>query len=577
MKINIIVKFLVMALIISGCSKRPPSDDEARTTAKNFWNAFATGDQQGAKKHVRKATDLSLFESTSEDSANSEYSFDNLRKQEDFVILETTVSRDGEIALPINTVLVEEDGIWKVDYERTMESLLDLAFNYTDDIGLSVDTEIEEEEDDDDSEYETTDTELVYTTEVSARQYVVKGFVTYQGKKLNLESALITSVKSNSIGLSLFPYGLTEEDIELIELNPAGGEVMMAWDKQTPNAKFWSDWSPYITMTISFQKRAADYSKDRIAAYTMNLNWWKKRNTGESFSYQGKNSASHFAAFTFLPNEPPTVEFLLNYDDSESEKGGPEFEIRMTKEKTKRRVEKPITETAALPENLKNLARERYEREVAKIPKFDRHSAVKKILLEEYNINLDLVSIELRTKADVEDLIDQLAEEKASRKFTRTRKAKLIAQAEKEFPLYQPGDVITVKTLRGSVKGVLKGISEKKIKVERFPILKSDIVSPDPACFDKARCLKRREHFLRVNFDVPKDDYTAKIRKKLIRKTYKEQGFIVVNKKWVSANTIIRNEIDPVVDEIEEKYTTEFEKRIKRSVEKQLRLEGLIE
>ena len=135
-------------------------------------------------------------------------------------------------------------------------------------------------------------------------------------------------------------------------------------------------------------------------------------------------------------------------------------------------------------------------------------------------------------------------------------------------------------TRRGPVSGILERVYNEKIKLGRFNILKNDIITPDSACFDKAACDKRRRHYIKINFDIPRADYVKSIKKKIAPKLFKENGFLGKGRgrkrKWIKIDDIIKSKFESVIKTLEESYNKELEEKVKSKVEESLLADGLV-
>ena len=249
-----------------------------------------------------------------------------------------------------------------------------------------------------------------------------------------------------------------------------------------------------------------------------------------------------------------------------------EVKIAPKMTKIEKREEMPdITETVDFEEEL----RRRLEIELKKKPKFDFEGAKNKIFLEKFGVDLSQIPKEGKTKDQVEQIIENLASEAANLKFPESKRQEIIERGKKEFPLYKPGDIVEVRTRRGAVYGVLERTYPDKIKIEKFYILLQDIISPHSACFNKEECEKKRDHFLRVNFEIPKDDFKNKCMKDFAPNVYKEEGFVLVDKTWMTIDELFKKKVRPKLRELERKYDRAWEKEARVRVEKQMQEEGL--
>ena len=226
---------------------------------------------------------------------------------------------------------------------------------------------------------------------------------------------------------------------------------------------------------------------------------------------------------------------------------------------------------------LKEEAKKRFEEEIKKEPEFDFDGAKQKYFLQRYRIDITEIPQEQKTKEQLQQIIQNLVSEATSLKFPESKQQEVIEQAEKEFPSFKEGDLVEVKTRRGSVYGMLERIYPNKIKIEKFYILLDDIVFPHAACFNETECRKRRNHFIRLNYEIPKDDFRKKCEQDFAPNIYKEEGFILVGKNWISVNELFEKKVGPELRELEKKYKTHLEEKVRKRVEEQMRQEGLYE
>ena len=227
-------------------------------------------------------------------------------------------------------------------------------------------------------------------------------------------------------------------------------------------------------------------------------------------------------------------------------------------------------------ESLKQEAKKRFEEELQTEPKFDSEGAKRKLFFQKYRADIAKIPERKKTKEQVDQLIEKLVQEATNLRFPEAKRNEAIKQAEKEFPLIDTGDIVEVKTRRGSVYGTLERIYPDKIKVEKFYILLSDIISPQWVCFNHTECKKRRDHLVRVNFDIPKDDFKNKCRNEFTPNVYGEEGFIYVKDSWVAADELIKENITPQVKQLEKKYNDDLEKRVRERIEQQMEVEELV-
>ena len=261
-----------------------------------------------------------------------------------------------------------------------------------------------------------------------------------------------------------------------------------------------------------------------------------------------------------------------------SEKG--DTSHKRSSEEHKSEIIQPKERPSSLPNAeqvnaVKQEARKRFEKALEKEPKFDFEGGKRKIFLKKYGLDVSAVPWPQKSRKQVEEIIEKLAKEAASLKFPESKRQRVIEQSEQEFPAFKRGDLVEVETRRGSIYGILKRAYPDKIKVEKFYILFDDIISPHWACFNKAECEKRRAHYVRVTFDIPKNDFEEKCKKRFAPNVFREQGYVFTKNNWVSADEIFRNEIRPEIAALEKEYNKNMGKKVREEVEKEMQQEGL--
>ncbi len=224
----------------------------------------------------------------------------------------------------------------------------------------------------------------------------------------------------------------------------------------------------------------------------------------------------------------------------------------------------------------KEEAKIRFDKAIAQEPKFDLDAATKKLALEKLKVSLDEISRD-KTKEEVERLIKAKAVEETNLTYSAAKRQVIVKEAEKEFPLFKENDEVKVITRRGPVTGILERVYNDKIKLGKFYILKNDIITPDPACFNKEQCEKRRNHYIRINFDIERNDHIKSIEKKITVKTYKENGFLSKGKKLIKIDDIIKSKFGPEIKKLEEEYNQQVKEKVRAEVEASLKKDGLLD
>jgi hypothetical protein len=110
---------IVLALFI-GCNS-----DSPQNIAKKFWSAVADEDIETAKSYATRATANAIQHN--EGGGTLEVTFGEITTDGWQTTIDTaahTVSGDSEETMYLKTVLVQEDGQWRVDAIKTMMSAL---------------------------------------------------------------------------------------------------------------------------------------------------------------------------------------------------------------------------------------------------------------------------------------------------------------------------------------------------------------------------------------------------------------------------------------------------------------------
>lgn len=110
-------------LLLSGCAS---DEQQAQNNARKMWQAMAQGEISKAREYVTLATRDGL--SSERTGHDTEFAFgDATRDERGRMLVPTTMSetRDGKIeAIPFTTIMLKEDGEWRVDMHATTGSLV---------------------------------------------------------------------------------------------------------------------------------------------------------------------------------------------------------------------------------------------------------------------------------------------------------------------------------------------------------------------------------------------------------------------------------------------------------------------
>jgi hypothetical protein len=104
-----------------GCAR-----DSAIDVAQKFWDAAIDQDIEKARSYATRETADVLTIKEDAGDQEGEVEFGQVTVQHDRTIIETTMrttSGDSTMSVPLKTVVVQEDGEWKVDVTQTMMSM----------------------------------------------------------------------------------------------------------------------------------------------------------------------------------------------------------------------------------------------------------------------------------------------------------------------------------------------------------------------------------------------------------------------------------------------------------------------
>jgi len=112
---------LTSAFLAVGCG-----GDKATDVAEGFWNALKAGDVETAKTFATVSSASSLKMTENMEGKDISVEFGEVTEEADATFVATTVTTlngEKQMQIPMKTVLVQQDGTWKVDVEQTMMSL----------------------------------------------------------------------------------------------------------------------------------------------------------------------------------------------------------------------------------------------------------------------------------------------------------------------------------------------------------------------------------------------------------------------------------------------------------------------
>ncbi len=117
---------LTAALLGTACG----AAGDPHAVAEAFWTASKDGDMELAKSYVAEGGSASIDESG---SSIGDFSLGETAIDGDRATVETTMVSAGEqsIELAFTTVLVQQDGGWKVDLDQTSDDMMKSLFGTT--------------------------------------------------------------------------------------------------------------------------------------------------------------------------------------------------------------------------------------------------------------------------------------------------------------------------------------------------------------------------------------------------------------------------------------------------------------
>jgi len=124
MKLVASIMFTTAILIFTfGCSG---GKDDALTVAEKFWNALHEKDLEKARSYATEETAGSLTLNEDAENQKVDIEFGDVIVEEGRTKVQTmlhTTTDESETSVELETVLVREDGEWKVDVNMTMMSI----------------------------------------------------------------------------------------------------------------------------------------------------------------------------------------------------------------------------------------------------------------------------------------------------------------------------------------------------------------------------------------------------------------------------------------------------------------------
>lgn len=114
---------LQLAFFIGGCGWIQEKIGGPKAVAENFWNATKTGDPEKIKIYVTQASLKNELVASPSKAADQEFTMDRAQIEKNIARIPTTLNNKG-VLIKLHTILLKEDGKWKVDVSQTMATLL---------------------------------------------------------------------------------------------------------------------------------------------------------------------------------------------------------------------------------------------------------------------------------------------------------------------------------------------------------------------------------------------------------------------------------------------------------------------
>lgn len=97
------------------------------SVASSFWDAIMAGDKEAAKKYATKNSMADLEIEPAQPGEKRDIELGKAVESDIQATVPTTLitqTGDQETRVPLNTILIKEDGAWKVDWNQTLASML---------------------------------------------------------------------------------------------------------------------------------------------------------------------------------------------------------------------------------------------------------------------------------------------------------------------------------------------------------------------------------------------------------------------------------------------------------------------
>lgn len=123
-------------ILLSGCyTEKPPQE-----AAQNFWDAIKMQDIENTRKYATTET-RDLIDASQGQFRDANVTFGKIIINGDTTTIETTLlmRKNGtETTIPLQTILKQENGEWRVDYQQTRQSIKETETDALPDISKDI-------------------------------------------------------------------------------------------------------------------------------------------------------------------------------------------------------------------------------------------------------------------------------------------------------------------------------------------------------------------------------------------------------------------------------------------------------
>lgn len=128
MKSMILMFAIATAILLSGC-KYVLNEDDPVSVARAFWTAALSSTPADAKPFMVNGEKLAIGIKGQSDQDTAVLGKVDEQDGNHFIQTTLQLARDGKtVSVPMRTVVVSADGVWRVDYWSTKQSVFDAIF-----------------------------------------------------------------------------------------------------------------------------------------------------------------------------------------------------------------------------------------------------------------------------------------------------------------------------------------------------------------------------------------------------------------------------------------------------------------